>query len=79
MMRLGVACVVQARAQRPEQFRWRTERYEFVEDIPAIDLLTGSAVFRRGVEAGQGTSALCAAWLPETAAYLRRRSAALLY
>lgn len=27
-------------------FAWRTEPYEFVADIPAIDLLTGSAVFR---------------------------------
>ncbi len=78
-VRLGVACVVQARAQSPASFRWRTERYEFVEHLPAIDLLTGSAAFRQAVEAGQGTAALCGAWAPETAAYLERRKAALLY
>ena len=78
-VRLGVACIVHSRAQAPGRFRWRTERYEFVETIPAIDLLTGSPAFRLAVEAGQGAAALCAAWAPETAAYLERRSAALLY
>jgi uncharacterized protein YbbC (DUF1343 family) len=28
-------------------FAWRTEPYEFVSDIPAIDLLTGSDTFRK--------------------------------
>jgi uncharacterized protein YbbC (DUF1343 family) len=78
-VRLGVACVVQARAQDPQRFRWRTERYEFVDHLPAIDLLTGSAAFRLAVEAGQGTAALCAAWESERKAYLARRERALLY
>jgi uncharacterized protein YbbC (DUF1343 family) len=78
-VRLGVACIVHARAQDPARFRWRTEKYEFVEDKPAIDLLTGSAAFRAGVEAGQGAGALCAAWDAERAAYLQRRAPFLLY
>jgi len=32
-------------------FEWRAAAYEFVEEVPAIDLLTGSAVFRECVEA----------------------------
>jgi uncharacterized protein YbbC (DUF1343 family) len=32
-------------------FAFRTERYEFVDDIPAIDLLTGSAEARTRIEA----------------------------
>ena len=28
----------------PERFRFRTERYEYLDDIPAIDLLTGGDV-----------------------------------
>ncbi len=31
-------------------FAWRTEPYEFVTDIPAIDLLTGSDTFRTGID-----------------------------
>ncbi len=31
-------------------FAWRTEEYEFVKDIPAIDLLTGSDEFRTKID-----------------------------
>jgi len=78
-VRLGVACIVHARAQDPAQFRWRTERYEFVENIPAIDLLTGSAQFRQGVEQGDSVAQLCAAWEGERAEFLKRRERFLLY
>ncbi|HEY2027921.1 MAG TPA: DUF1343 domain-containing protein [Myxococcales bacterium] len=78
-VRLGVACIVHARAQDFAKFRWRTERYEFVEDKPAIDLLTGSAHFRAEVEKGAGTAALCAAWDAERAEFQQRRQGALLY
>jgi uncharacterized protein YbbC (DUF1343 family) len=78
-VRLGVACIVHARAQDPARFRWRTERYEFVDDKPAIDLLTGSARFRAEVEQGKGVAGLCAAWDGERAEFLKRRQGALLY
>lgn len=39
-------------ARRMEGFRWRTERYEFVDDRPAIDLLTGDAAVREALDAG---------------------------
>jgi uncharacterized protein YbbC (DUF1343 family) len=78
-VRLGVACIVHARAQDPARFRWRTEKYEFVEHIPAIDLLAGSDAFRLGVDAGRGVSALCAAWDAERDAYAKRRAPFLLY
>lgn len=47
-----VALVALARAQRPDEFRFRTERYEYVDDIPAFDLLTGSGQAREAIEAG---------------------------
>lgn len=78
-VRLGVAIVVHARAQDEAQFKWRTERYEFVDTIPAIDLLAGDARFREGVEAGKGVSELCALWDAERAVYVKRREWALLY
>ena len=78
-VRLGVACVVHARAQSAEQFRWRTERYEFVEDKPAIDLLTGNDEFRRRVEQGATVDGLCAMWEAEKAEFRARRAQVLLY
>jgi uncharacterized protein YbbC (DUF1343 family) len=78
-VRAGVACLVHARAQDPQKFAWRTEKYEFVEHLPAIDLLTGSSAFRAAVEAGKTVSQLCALWEEEAQAYRTRRLAALLY
>lgn len=78
-VRLGVAVIVHARAQDPAKFRWRTERYEFVEDKPAIDLLAGHSRFREQVERGATVEQLCAAWEPERAQFLREREGALLY
>jgi uncharacterized protein YbbC (DUF1343 family) len=78
-VRLGVACVVHARAQDQARFRWRTERYEFVDDKPAIDILTGSAQFRAQAESGSTVAQLCAAWDGERADFLKRREGVLLY
>ena len=50
--RTGLACVAVARAQDPDRFAWRTETYEFVEGIPAFDLLCGSSRERLAIEAG---------------------------
>jgi uncharacterized protein YbbC (DUF1343 family) len=59
-----LALVAFARAQAPEAFRFRTERYEYVDEIPAFDLLTGSSRARTAIEAGEPLSA----WLDEIAA-----------
>lgn len=44
-----VALVAHCHQMAPEEFRFRTERYEFVDDIPAFDLLTGSAEVREAI------------------------------
>ncbi len=36
----------------PERFQWRTETYEYRDDMPAVDLLTGTPVYRRLVDEG---------------------------
>ncbi len=46
-----LALLAIARRLGGEAFAFRTERYEFVDDIPALDLLTGSAEARRRIEA----------------------------
>jgi uncharacterized protein YbbC (DUF1343 family) len=50
--RTGIALLAAARRQAGDEFRWRTEPYEFVEHPPAIDLLTGGDEVRRGIDAG---------------------------
>lgn len=47
-------------ARRMEGFAWRTERYEFVDDRPAIDLLTGDADVRAAIDAGAAFEDVCA-------------------
>ncbi|HUJ28397.1 MAG TPA: DUF1343 domain-containing protein [Myxococcales bacterium] len=78
-VRVGVAAVVHARAQDPAQFRWRTEKYEFVEDKPAIDLLAGSNLFRERAEQDASVDQLCALWTHERAQFVKERERALLY
>ncbi|MBE0569413.1 MAG: DUF1343 domain-containing protein [Deltaproteobacteria bacterium] len=77
--RTGVACVEAARAQDPGKFRWRTEPYEFVRNIPAFDLLCGSAREREAIDQGRGWRDLKAEWAREERAFLKRRSRHLLY
>lgn len=49
----------------PEHFKFRTETYEFVSDIPAYDLLTGSAEARAMMLRGEAPSRV-GAWVSET-------------
>jgi uncharacterized protein YbbC (DUF1343 family) len=77
--RTGLAAVAAARALDPARFRWRTETYEFVEGIPAFDLLCGSARERQALEAGKGWRDLAPAWRKEERAFARRRERHLLY
>uniref|UniRef100_A0A7C2NC26 DUF1343 domain-containing protein n=2 Tax=Thermoanaerobaculum aquaticum TaxID=1312852 RepID=A0A7C2NC26_9BACT len=46
----GLVVLREIRKLHPEHFAWRSEPYEFVADVPAIDLLTGSARARLVVE-----------------------------
>jgi len=46
----GLALIHTIAATYPRDFKWRREPYEFVSDIPAIDLLTGNGKFRKLVD-----------------------------
>ena len=48
--RLGLEILCALKSVAPQLFRWREAPYEFVADRPAIDLLTGSDVFRRALD-----------------------------
>lgn len=77
-VRTGLALLAAMREQSP-CFAWRTEPYEFVSEIPAIDLLFGSARERLGLEAGHSWRELARAWEPEEAVFREQRREALLY
>ena len=47
-----------AQRQNPEAFRFRTERYEFIDTIPAFDLLTGNAEAREAILRGDDVRAM---------------------
>ena len=75
----GVAILHALHAQAGADFRWRTEKYEFVSDRPAIDLLTGGDAVRKGIEAGASLGDLRATWQPAEDAFAERRRGCLLY
>lgn len=52
------ALIAVAARLAPSDFRFRTERYEFVDDIPAFDLLTGSARAREAILGGEDVRGL---------------------
>jgi uncharacterized protein YbbC (DUF1343 family) len=78
-VRTGLAVVAAFRDLLGDRFRWRTETYEFVSHIPAVDLLFGSDRERRALEAGTPWPEVAAAWEPEEAAFRERRKPFLLY
>lgn len=53
-----VALVALAHHAHAGAFRFRTERYEFVDDVPAFDLLTGSPAARERILAGDDPRAI---------------------
>lgn len=60
-------------------FCWRSEVYEFVDDIPAIDLLAGGAWLREGIESGVPVAELVAHEDAARERFLQRRAAFLRY
>jgi len=69
----------EARRLAPDLFDWRRERYEFVDDRLAIDLLLGRSDLRPMLEAGASLAEMEAAWAPGLARFLVNRDRALLY
>jgi uncharacterized protein YbbC (DUF1343 family) len=59
---LGLHLVKTIHDLHPDDFGWRAQAYEFVSDVPALDLLTGSPEARRCVEAGEDFDELFEVW-----------------
>jgi len=60
-------------------FAWRADAYEFVEDLPAFDLLCGNATIREGIEAGRPLEKIVGGFEQELKPFLAVRKKHLLY
>jgi uncharacterized protein YbbC (DUF1343 family) len=63
----------------PDDAAWRTERYEYVSEPIAIDLLGGSDALRHEVEGDVPLTRIQARWDDESADFRRTRERYLLY
>ena len=77
--RTGIAFLKAAHDQNPALFKWREKAYEFVDQIPAIDLLCGTDAIRKGIEAGASLDDMSARWPRDEGAFAEERAAFLLY
>ncbi len=77
-LQLTTALMVAARKLAP-QFAWRTERYEYITDRLAIDLLYGSSSPRQQIEAGEPAEAIVATFAADEAQFREARRSVLLY
>jgi hypothetical protein len=63
----------------PDDLVWRTDTYEFRDDVPAIDLLTGNAAVREAIDRGKNLDTVIEIASMGTEAYDAGRAKALLY
>lgn len=75
----GVRLLAEIRALHRGEFAWRREPYEFVSDVPAIDLLTGSSRAREVIEERADASVLFEAWASYCEDFRGERGRFLLY
>ncbi len=75
----GIAVLVAVKSLWPDEFAWRTQSYEFRDDVPAIDLLTGSPAVREAVDEGSELESVMRLACSPAEIYTAGRSGALLY
>lgn len=75
----GVAVIKAVQELYPNDFQYRERAYEFVEDIPAIDLLAGSDQLRKQLEQGDSLKQIESSWEEERQDFLDLRKTYLLY
>jgi uncharacterized protein YbbC (DUF1343 family) len=78
-LKLTVALLEAARHLAPALFDWRRERYEYVSDRLAIDLLFGSDRPRRMIDSGATVEDVLATFTENERAFAEKRRPHLLY
>lgn len=77
--RFGVEFVAAVHDLFPDRFAWRAAPYEFISEIPAIDLLTGDENYRRALGGDASVSKWVESWSDDERAFSALREPALLY
>jgi uncharacterized protein YbbC (DUF1343 family) len=77
--RVGLGVLWAVRRLWPDDFSWRHEVYEFRDDVPAIDLLTGFAAVRESIDRGEPFERVVDIAFQGTDGYEAGRPSALLY
>ena len=75
----GLCLVKTIHDLHPEDFTWRPDPYEFVGDVPALDILTGSSTARESIEGGRKLEPLFESWKRSVAEFEGRLEGILLY
>jgi uncharacterized protein YbbC (DUF1343 family) len=78
-LRMSVAMIEAARHLAPGAFDWRRERYEYVSDRLAIDLLFGSDGPRKMLEGGAAVEDVMKTFTENERAFAEKRRPHLLY
>jgi molybdopterin-guanine dinucleotide biosynthesis protein MobB len=63
----------------PGSFAWRTEVYEYRDDVPAIDLLAGTSRYRELVDRGESLDEWIASFADDLARFAPSRERSLIY
>lgn len=75
----GIAVFATCHGLGQGQFKWRDDAYEFVDTVPAFDLLCGTDQVRLGIEAGGSLETLVRGFDAERKAFLPARRKFLIY
>ncbi len=78
-LRTGVAIFKVLHEMSEGRFAWREDAYEFVDDVPAFDLLCGTDRVRKGIEAQRSLDEILDGFDAELASFLPVREQYLLY
>ena len=75
----GVALIAAFRRMAPQSFEWRQPPYEYEREKLPIDILAGSDLLRRQIEADMPAAAIADAWHGDEQAFVKIREPYLLY
>lgn len=76
---LGLNLLAAIHDLHPESFAWRTEAYEFVSEVPALDLLTGSGEARDRIENRRSLEPLLDRWRRDVKDFESKLEGVLIY
>ena len=78
-VRTGVALIATCRRVDPVKFEWRQPPYEYEREKRPFDILAGSDLLRRQVEADMPASMIADTWRDDEEAFRKTRQPFLLY